>query len=476
MHRPLLLAATLAGASAQQPGFGIAKYTMSVSDPLSALDWAFAAGWPLLDCRTPGDSGQCNGTDTCGLIGRTSLCPNDACVDGGLAPGPPNSFMFPHMVNASSRPYDDLSIEETERQFTAKLSAAFASSASSGGGYDPFLDFSLVVYAASLEPWIAGVDNATDAKSWLALRWIDNANATWYSAIFHIPRTQVLVEVISDAAPSARVVPPGELVDDPLMRYPATGSCAYNACAAKAGNRTWVPLAVSKAVSDLDRVDEWYRGVLRAELASSDEGTVEGVRLRTYYFPKQASMQVRLVERAPRATLADTMSVAEFEAAKFRAHDRALGRTEQESALCGVSKWYDNHWGIDQSVVKLDEYIDAMRARNWTYYHLWSWNMYAVDPSGDAIQLDADWGGDKPAWAALSEDDSLQNLCTQGNCSVANAPSPTSETCAAALASECPLGGFATANDCADCIHWRWAALTAAGCFNIDVVSFCEGL
>ena len=59
--------------------------------------------------------------------------------------------------------------------------------------------------------------------------------------------------------------------------------------------------------------------------------------------------------------------------------------------------------------------------------------MYAVDPSGDAIQLDADWGGDKPAWAALSEDDSLQNLCTQGNCSVANAPSPTSEACAAAL-------------------------------------------
>ena len=99
-------------------------------------------------------------------------------------------------------------------------------------------------------------------------------------------------------------------------------------------------------------------------------------------------MQVRLIERSGAAaataaapatpaapTLGGTLGVAAFEAAKMEGHDRALGRGEEESSLCGVDKWYDNHWGLDQSVVTIGDYVTAMRARNWTYYHLWSWNM-----------------------------------------------------------------------------------------------------
>ena len=72
--------------------------------------------------------------------------------------------------------------------------------------------------------------------------------------------------------------------------------------------------------------------------------------------------------------------------------------------------------------------------------------MYAVDPSGDAIQLDADWGGAKPAWAAPSADASLHTPPTPGNCSVANAPSPTSTAPPAALAPTCPPARPATAH------------------------------
>lgn len=53
-----IIGLTLGGfAHAQHPGSGIAKYTMSVSEPLVALDWAFGAGWPIIDCRTAGDGG-----------------------------------------------------------------------------------------------------------------------------------------------------------------------------------------------------------------------------------------------------------------------------------------------------------------------------------------------------------------------------------------------------------------------------------
>ena len=85
----------LAAARAQGPGNGVAKYTMSVSDPLAALTWCFdVAKFPLEDCRTAGAAGaQCNGTDTCGLVGRTALCRDAACEISPL-PGPDPGFMW----------------------------------------------------------------------------------------------------------------------------------------------------------------------------------------------------------------------------------------------------------------------------------------------------------------------------------------------------------------------------------------------
>ena len=41
---------------------------------------------------------------------------------GGTGPG--NGFMFPHMINASARPDDALSVEDTEAQFTARVDKA----------------------------------------------------------------------------------------------------------------------------------------------------------------------------------------------------------------------------------------------------------------------------------------------------------------------------------------------------------------
>ena len=283
---------------------------MAVSEPLDALDWVLGAGWPLVDCRTDDDvrgspffyprrvlpvqctidavvaifaqnhswplvglrftnqhpslhasqGGQCNGVDTCGLIGRTSLCTNDACT-GGTGPG--GGFMFPHMINASSRPYDGLSVEDTEAQFTTRYDQAFSTNM-----YDPFLDYSLVLYAKSLDKWINSTvewvesketrlaashsplspslqagSNSSSVKPYMALSWTDNTDAQWYSVIMHVPNTQVTIELVSETKPT--VVTDDDLIADPLMRYPATGSCSYNGCS-NATDNYWVPLAVSK--------------------------------------------------------------------------------------------------------------------------------------------------------------------------------------------------------------------------------------
>ena len=75
-------------------------------------------------------------------------------------------------------------------------------------------------------------------------------------------------------------------------------------------------------------------------MASADT-TQEGILLKTMYFPSMANMQVRFIQRSvdPYANTDGMLSVAEFEAEKFKGHDRALGRDQMESSLCGVSKW-----------------------------------------------------------------------------------------------------------------------------------------
>merc|ERR1711865_776723 len=84
-----------------------------------------------------------------------------------------------------------------------------------------------------------------------------------------------------------------------------------------------------------------------------------------------------------------------------------------------------------------------MDQRNWSYYHMWRWNIYLVDPTGDAIQMDAChgpcgptldpkdiyWGDNAPEFRTIAEDDALENTCTQGNCGLVQ----TSAKCSAGL-------------------------------------------
>uniref|UniRef100_A0A7S2BX76 Uncharacterized protein n=1 Tax=Florenciella parvula TaxID=236787 RepID=A0A7S2BX76_9STRA len=107
-----------------------------------------------------------------------------------------------------------------------------------------------------------------------------------------------------------------------------------------------------------------------------------------------------------------------------------------------------------------------MTEKDWPYFHLWSWNMYVVDPSGDAIQWDASYDSDMPEWYVYAADDALQNLCTQGNCTGYTA----TDECTAKLTELCSEDEFL---GCMDCVHWKWDELTAAGCYNTDTVQFC---
>eukprot|EP00966_Prymnesium_polylepis_P325636 7381607-Prymnesium_polylepis.1 len=99
--------------------------------------------------------------------------------------------------------------------------------------------------------------------------------------------------------------------------------------------------------------------------------------------------------------------------------------------------------------------------KNGYRYHVWGSyaggtpNVYAEDPTGDTVQIDANWDR-LPVGAA---DDALMNQCSQGNCS-----GSVSSACGAALQGRC---GSTTAAGlsmlCYDCTSQHFGALVAAG-------------
>jgi hypothetical protein len=191
--------------------------------------------------------------------------------------------------------------------------------------------------------------------------------------------------------------------------------------------------------------------------------TVGDVTLRTFSLPG-ANAQVRFVQRGSGDTSGD-FKVADLEEAKNQAHTMA-----HENVFCGVDKWYDNHFAYDQRLSNLDVFKSSFD-RNGRIYHIfgdcsstWFTNMYVVDPSGEAIQLDGVWA----SCPSGGSGDALQNACSQGSCS---SFTPTS-SCSSQLDRLCSSLKFQ--NDvCTDCIYTRWSTFASAGCDNADVVNYC---
>jgi len=461
----------LALTAAQNPGNGISKQTYSVTDPQAAFTW-FSKYLPI-HC---GDSVQmCNNSDaSCGQKGRSNLCAesdNTTCTGSSFS-----SFMF-HMVNTSSRPSGSRAVSFVERAFDEKMNAAFAANR-----YDSFMDFSVAFWALDLDSYIQALQ--ADGVKFLLISWADNTKKPYYSLILHGPHTQVVVELISSVRPTAD----SAMLQQDEIRY--TSGIFYEMGAidgtiSMSSNRLR-PLAVSKATADMDEVIRFYETAMFASREWNYTAS-DGTRY-TYWNPGFSSMadkmQVRFVERAAEATT-PTMSVKELEQIKFSGHAMVANPSNNSAnAICGFDKWYDNHYAIDGGVTSLtqykaafDSYVQLDGTTGWPYYQAWGGapgpeNIYAVDPTGDSIQLDGRWTNGAPAGVA---GDALGTMCSQGNCLTGQRPTPAA--CSTALKLTCP--GLSKANSkCSDCVYEQsknWPSLKAAQCLNSDVVAYCVG-
>ena len=324
------------------------KYTTGTTDPHAALRFA-QEYFPVLTCDDPQNvqpGVMCNGTATCGQVGRSQFRPQPG--EGG--PG----FSL-HMVNASCRPGGE-EVRAVERHFDAKLATMDT--------YDQFMDYTLMLLADSLDPWLEKW--LTHNVTFYPLTWKDDAGQPWWSVIVQIPHTQVMMEVLAATQPNGSALLDGiQWRADPMQRLPHALLAGKKPSAG-----TWLPVAVSRvcaagaptlsalrsvaetpafeylvhvqATSDLDHLSSFYTDVLGASMSANLSSGSPTVRLAMASWGPNT--QVRLIER--QANTSGALSVAALEQIKFSMHNKTAGRSFHESALCGMNKWMDNHWGV----------------------------------------------------------------------------------------------------------------------------------
>lgn len=371
------------------PG-SIGKNAWAASDPVKFLNWSLQ-NLPVMlaDDTLPSQ---------CGSFGRVALCRTTLCLKA-----------FPgfglHTVNAFKRPDAPLSVEHVERQFSSKFAT---------GDFDAFMDYSVALWATDgLDAYARKFSADPDTRT-LGIEWPgQDGQKKYYSLFVLAPSTQVVLELVSDTVPDQNAT---VWKSTSLVRVPARAFRGMNAMGSPSGTLT--PLVVSKAVSDLDRASNFYERVLSAK----PEGqTTNGESRANFYSFSQhggANTLVRLVEHPP--SKSHGMSVQDFEQGKLEAHQNAIN-----GAYCGFDRWFDNHYGaacahdsckpMDMWRRNLDTYWTGNMSLAAPLYHIWrdpSYDMYAVDTTGDAIQLMSYWDS-KPK----SAEGNAADLCIQGACS-----------------------------------------------------------
>lgn len=479
MNTLIVLALALGGAQGQGMGNGISKNTYTVWNAGAAYEWI--SEYIPFGCF----DGMCDESDTCAQLGRGQLCTDTsdctsvkgrtwmdrfgkyasdkvlrevnatAAIDASLSlarrnllQGPPpggSGGMGIHAINTTARPFlvDDLTIQQLEAHFTDKIG--------DHSKYDSFMDYTLVLYTPDLDTYMSKFDDAGEA--YLPLEWTGESGDTYYSIIKQVPDSQIVLELVSDSKPSTSAT----WTEDSLVRVP-DAAFSDNSCSSTSSGLV-TPVVVSKATSNMTAIEDYYTNILQG--TNSLTSTSGLVTLKTFKL-SGAAVQIRFVER-PATDTSGLFKVADWEEAKLKAF-----AAYSNGLICGFSKWYDNHFAWDQNDISMNDFADGWDKEGWQY-HIWNDpnnNVYAVDPTGDSIQMDASWSsctGD----CADAEGNALSDACMMGNCKASSTSS-----CVSKVKDLCDNSDTST---CMDCVMFNWDTITADGCTIADAGYHCTG-
>ena len=268
-----------------------------------------------------------------------------------------------------------LSVAEVEAQFSEKLAGMTA--------YDAFMDYNVALYTQNVDWYVANL--AALGLPWLGALWpYAGGTKEGSSVIFHVPKTQLVVELLSFSAPKD---PSPHAV---RLEQRMTDARVAQFEALEAGDARLLAASVSRAATNLTAMHEFYVAGLGA---TQTMGFVHKDVRKKCFVLDGTTADVCFVKRGAAATRGP-FGVGDFEAMLHATHAHYLNNTPN----CAMDRWMDNHYAIDTDVTHTPFLRWLVDNPNVKYTCADTHRPgasgagvhYVFDPTGWGIQMDGD--------------------------------------------------------------------------------------
>eukprot|EP00811_Abedinium_folium_P030980 NODE_5003_length_1821_cov_4.335301.p1 GENE.NODE_5003_length_1821_cov_4.335301~~NODE_5003_length_1821_cov_4.335301.p1 ORF type:complete len:507 (+),score=130.93 NODE_5003_length_1821_cov_4.335301:47-1567(+) len=245
--------------------------------------------------------------------------------------------------------------------------------------FDAWMDFNVGLYTIQLDDYLKSLSK--DGVPFLPAKWTARG-ATMYSAFVHVPKSQLIVELIASDSSTIAALEPNVLtleqrlsdeIIETMVQSPPTG---------------WILKAVkvSRAATDLAAIDEFYvKGMHAKALGQVKTASID----RRCYLWDTAQTEVCFVSRS------DFPTAGDFQVADMEKQLKGSAEAQLQNPQCNMNRWEDNHYAIDVRGGSFDYIVDYLKANPSVKFQCATSPMssnamlrYIYDPTGWAVQLD----------------------------------------------------------------------------------------
>ena len=233
-----------------------------------------------------------------------------------------------------------------------KVSDKWRSVMSGNLKYDPFFDYNMAFWVQSLDDYIShwqSDQNAEGKLEYIGIQWTlpselnENIESDWYSILVHSTDSQMNFEFMSSIKPV--LYDYIQWITDDLPRCTFKGMTESDYPWNRADEATIVPVRISRATSDTDKMHDFYTEVLEAEeLYSMKTIDSKNQEISTVFIKlPETYIELQFTKR-PSALTYGEFTVEQYERLLVETHDSIIS-----SPFCGQDRWMDNHFAFSIS-------------------------------------------------------------------------------------------------------------------------------
>lgn len=282
-----------------------------------------------------------------------------------------------HLVNVTtSLTTGGIPVSELEAHFDTRLGNM--------SSFDDFMDYNVVLFAGEDMPTYAEA-LAKDMVPFFTASWKANTGDTWYSMFVHVPKSQMIFELVGKVSPGTKYETSASLEPRVSPRNVARFASQKTSGVLEA-------VSVTRACSNISIIEYFYTEAIGATTIHKVDAA--GVSRRCFEWPG-ADSDVCFVSRTGATTPDATFSVRDFETMIWSVHKEVITKVDTYN-----DKYNDNHYAVDLggsfSGPKITAFMTAHKDEAFPIdfpktFYAWDCDQdYLIDPTGWSIQSDFD--------------------------------------------------------------------------------------